>query len=118
MTEQMPSKDPDDKEPYHMVWCDKSTGLNDGSREDHGELQGATIATVTWTITPVADELIKDSSNEAAVSIAGISYEQDTVATIWLSGGTADENYYLLCHITTSDGRNLSNSMMIPVREA
>ena len=117
MTKQMPSKDPDDKEPYFMTWCDKLTGLNDGSREDHGELQGATIVTVEWTISPI-DELIKDSSNQAAVTIAGIDYEQDTVATIWLSGGTGDKNYSLLCVITTSDSRTLSKTMVIPVREA
>ncbi len=117
MTAQLPSKDPDDKEPYFWVWCDRSTGLNDGSREDHGELQGATIATVEWTISP-ADELIKDSENQAAVTIAGIDYEQDTVATIWLSAGTVDENYSILCVITTSDGRTLSKTMVVPVREA
>ena len=114
---QLPSKDPDDKEPYFMVWCDKSTGLNDGSRPDHGELQGATIVTVEWAIVP-ADELIKESSNVGAVSIAGISYEEDTVATIWLSGGTVDENYSILCVITTSDARKLSKTLVVPVREA
>ena len=115
MTTQLPSKDPDDKEPYFWVWCDKSTGLNDGSREDHGELQGATIASVTWT---VPDEITKESDNEAAVSIAGISYEENTVATIWLSGGTVDENYSILCVITTSDNRKLSKTLVVPIREA
>ena len=115
MTTILPSKDPDDKEPYFAVWCDKLTGLNDGSRKDHGELQGATIITVNWTI---PSGIVKESSNEAAVSIAGIPYEEGTVATIWLSGGTADEDYSLLCVITTSDGRTLSKTMMIPVREA
>jgi hypothetical protein len=113
----MPSKDPDDKEPYFMVWCDKSTGLNDGSREDHGELQGATIVTVEWTIDP-PDELVKDTSSQAAVTIAGIDYEQDTVATIWLSAGAVDKEYSLLCVITTSDSRTLSKTMVVPVREA
>lgn len=117
MTKPLPSKDPDDKEPYFMTWCDKLTGLNDGSREDRGELQGAIIVTVEWTITP-ADELVKESSNEAAVTIAGIDYEQGTVATIWLSGGTVDKDYSLLCVITTSDGRSLSKTMVVPVREA
>ena len=111
----LPSKDPDDKEPYFMVWCDKLTGLNDGSRTDHGELQGATIVDVTWTL---SEELTKESENQAAVSIAGIAYEEDTVATIWLSGGTVDKNYPILCYITTSDGRILSKTMMVPVREA
>jgi hypothetical protein len=115
MTTQLPSKDPANKEPYFIVWCDKSTGLNDGSRKDRGELQGATIVTAEWT---VPEEITKESSNQAAVSIAGISYEQDTVTTIWLSGGTADENYSLSCLITISDGRTLdSKTIVIPVRE-
>ena len=115
MSKQMPSKDPDDKEPYFMVWCDKSTGLNDGSRPDHGELQGATITEVTWTL---PDDITEENSNEAAVSIAGISYEENTVATIWLSEGVADEDYLIHCFITTSDGRELSKTMVVPVREA
>lgn len=117
MTIILPSKDPDDKEPYFAVWCDKLTGLNDGSRLDHGELQGATIETVEWTISPI-DELINDSANQAAVTIAGINYEQDTVATIWLSDGTVNENYSILCHITTSDSRVLSKTFVVPIREA
>ena len=115
MTILMPSKDPDDEEPYFMVWCDKLTGLNDGSRPDHGELQGATIVTVDWT---VPSEITTEETNQNAVSIAGISYEQDTVAAIWLSGGTVDENYSMTCLITTSDGRTLSKTMIVPVREA
>lgn len=115
MTIHMPSKDPEDKEPYFMVWCDKSTGLNDGSRADHGELQGTIIVTATWT---VPTGITKDDANQNAVSIAGISYEQDTVATIWLDGGDVNENYILTCLITTSDGRTLSKSMLIPVRES
>ena len=115
MTTIMPSKDPEDREPYFIMWCDKSTGLNDGSREDHGELQGATIVTATWTVDTGIE---KDDANQNAVSVAGISYEQDTVTTIWLSGGTADENYSMTCLITTSDGRTLSKTMIVPVREA
>jgi hypothetical protein len=112
---QLPSKDPLSKEPYFIIWCDKLTGLNDGSRKDRGELQGATIVTATWT---VPDGITKESSNQAAVFIAGISYEQDTVTTIWLSGGMVDKNYSLTCLITISDGRILdSKTIVIPVRD-
>lgn len=116
MPDILPSKDPDNIEPYFAIWCDE-TGLNDGSLNDHGELQGATILTATW-IFPVIDppELIKDSSNENAITIGGVIYPVNTVCTIWLSGGTANKDYPLTCRITTSDGRTLDKTIIISVR--
>jgi len=116
----LPSKDPDNVEPYFVIWCDKETGINDGSKQDHGELQGATINPdgVEW-IMPDLDppELIKVSSNQYAITIAGIEYAVDTVCTIWLSGGEDKKEYYLTCRITTSDGRTLDKTVIIPVKD-
>lgn len=111
MPELLPTKDPDNIEPYFIVWCDE-LGLNDGSKKDSGELQGATIATATW-IVPTG--IVKETTSEAAITIGGIDYLAGTVATIWLSGGTAKQNYFLKCRITTSDGRDLSDSIVVPV---
>jgi hypothetical protein len=113
MAKTMPSKDPNAVEPYFIVWCDKD-GTNDGSANDDGELKGATISTATWT---VATGITKDSDNTNAVTIDGVSYAANTVATIWLSSGTADTDYDLLCRITTSDSRTLDKTITIPVRE-
>jgi len=110
----MPSKDPNSVEPYFVLWCDLD-GTNTGAAGDDGELQGATISTVTWT---VPTGITKDSSNQAAVTIKGIVYAINTVCTIWLSGGTDGANYDLLCHITTSDARTLEQTITIPVRNA
>lgn len=107
----VPSKDPDNVEPYFIVWCDID-GTNDGSTSDDGELQGATIATATWT---VPTGITKASSNQNAVTIAGVSYAINTVCTVWLSGGTAGTEYTLSCKITTSDSRTLDKSIVIPV---
>lgn len=107
-------KDPNSVEPYFRVWCDLETGVNNGSDSDNGELQGATIVTATW-IVPAG--LTKVSDNTNAVTIHGITYPINTVATIWLSGGTDGVDYTLTCRITTSDGRTLDASMVIPVRE-
>lgn len=107
-----PAKDPNSVEPYFVVWCDP-TGTNVSG--DGGELQGATIATATWT---VPTGITKDSSNQNAVTIAGISYAVNTVCTVWLSGGTVNTDYELLCRITTSDLRTLDQSIIVPVREA
>jgi len=114
----LPSKDPDNQEPYFVVWCDKETGLNDGSENDRGELQGSTISTVSW-IMPVDDppELVKKSSNQNALTIAGIDYDINTVATIWLEGGVRNKDYPITCRITTYDGRKLDKTIIIPVRE-
>jgi hypothetical protein len=109
----LPSKDPDDTEPYHIVWIDKD-GTNDGTASDNGELQGATISTSAWT---VPSGITEDSNNTAAITIAGVSYAINTVATIWLSGGTAGTEYELTNKIVTSDSRTLSQSITIEVKE-
>lgn len=114
MPKLLPTKDPDNIEPYFIVWCDNG-GLNDGSKKDSGELQGATIVSATWTIPTGID---KETQSEAAITIQGIDYPESTVTTIWLSGGTAKQSYTLPCLITTSDGRTLSDSIIVPVAEA
>ena len=113
MASYVPSKDPDDVEPYHVVWCDQD-GTNDGTANDCGELQGATISTSTWT---VDTGITEDSSDTDAVSIKGVSYGVNTVSTIWLSGGTDETDYDCTVVITTSDSRTLSKTITVPVRE-
>lgn len=110
----MPPKDPNSIEPYFIVWCDQD-GTNTGAATDDGELQGATISTATWT---VPTGITRDSSNQNAVTIHGISYAVNTVCTVWLSGGTDGQDYELLCRITTSDSRTLDKSIIVPVRSA
>ncbi len=114
MTIILASKDPANVEPYFIVWCDED-GTNTGAAADDGELQGATISTVTWT---VPTGITKDSSNQNAVTIRGVAYAVNTVCTIWLSGGTAGTDYDILCHITTSDARTLEQTITIPCRQA
>ena len=113
----LPTKDPLAVEQFHIVWCTLADGTNDGSTSDTGELQGTTIDVVTWT---VPTGIIKDSSNESSVTIAGVTYDVDTVATIWLSGGTHDVDYDLECKITTNDAtpRTLYKTITVRVRDA
>ena len=113
MSAKMTAKDPDAVEPYFVVWCSKS-GTNANTAADTGELKGATIATSTWV---VPTGITKDSDDTGAITIAGISYGVDTVATVWLSGGEAGEEYTLTNRITTSDGRTLDQSIVVPVKE-
>lgn len=107
------AKDPDGIERYFIVWCSKD-GTNDGSADDTGELQGATISTSTWTV-PAG--ITKDADGKDAVTIRGIAYPINTVAQILLSGGDVNTDYELTNEITTSDGRTLNQSIKIRVRE-
>lgn len=111
----MPPKDPNSVEPYFFVWCSEN-GVNTGAAIDTGELQGATIS--SYTVTVVTSGITKDSDNKAAVTIHGVSYAINTVVTVWLSGGTAETDYDILCRIVTSDGRTLDKTMTIRVRAA
>ena len=112
MSKILPPKDPNAVEPYFVVWCDKD-GTNDGTASDEGELQGATISTSVWT---VETGITEDSEDSAAVSVGGVSYGVNTVATIWLSSGTHNTDYELVNRITTSDSRTLDQTVIIPVR--
>lgn len=107
------AKDPDGIERYFIVWCSKD-GTNDGSDDDTGELQGATIVTTSWSV-PAG--ITKDADAKDAVTIRGVSYGINTVTSILLSGGTAGTNYELTNEIITSDGRTLNKTITIRVRE-
>ena len=114
MTKDLPPKDPSAVEPYFIVWCDED-GTNDGTANDKGELQGATISTSGWT--GDSDTGLKEnSSNTSAITIAGIEYGANLVATIWLSGGTDNTDYDLLNQIITSDSRTLEKTITVMVR--
>lgn len=106
-------KDPNAVAKFHIIWCDP-TGLNDGSVQDRGFLQGATISTSAWT---PPSGITEDSENKDAVDIGGVSFAANTVATVVMSGGTAGTTYTLLNRITTSDGRTQDQSLKIQVEE-
>lgn len=110
----MPPKDPSDVEAYHVVWCSEN-GVNTGAAIDTGELQGATISTSNWTVT--SGTITINTSNKDAVTIHGVSYAINTVATVWVSAGTVETDPELLNVIVTSDGRTLSKSIIIPIRQ-
>lgn len=105
-------KHPGSIEPYFVVWCDKD-GTNSGAAADDGELQGETITSVTWTIPA---DLIKVSQNQNAVTINGIPYSANTVATVFLSGGTDGTYYEITCTITTAT-RTLAKTFILPVNK-
>lgn len=62
-----------------------------------------TIASVTWT---VPTGLTKDSQSNTT-----------TVATVWLSGGTADTLYAVECRIMTAGGRTQDKTVYLRVAQ-
>ncbi|MCP5018926.1 MAG: hypothetical protein GY938_27160 [Ketobacter sp.] len=63
----------------------------------------------------VESGLTKDSENNNAVTIKGVSYAINTVTTVWLSGGTEGETYVITDRMVTSDSRTDDHSMRIRV---
>ncbi len=64
----------------------------------------------------LGDDTITASTWTAA---AGITIDSDThtatVATVWLSGGTAGEKYAVVNHVTTAQGRQDERTLTIVV---
>lgn len=85
-------KDPDAVLDYAIDWTDwlASRGSD-------------TISASAWI---VPDGITKDSDEFT-----------DTVATIWLSGGTAGETYSLTNRVTTAGGRVQDKTIKIKVKE-
>ena len=83
-------KDPDANLDYKVDW---SSWLPDGD----------TIASAQWI---VPDELT-----------AGQQTNDDTSATVWLSGGTARQRVQVTCRITTTQGRVDDRSFTLIVRD-
>lgn len=79
------SKDPDAVLDYTIDWT--------------AWLSGDTISSAVWA---VPTGLVKDQQSETA-----------TAATVWLSGGTADAEYVVTCHIITAAGREEDRSFRI-----
>ena len=105
-------KDPLTAEKFYVVWCSPDN-TNDAGTGDSGRLQSETISTTAWT---VPTGVTKDSDAKTAVTIRGVTYAANTVATIVLSSGTAGTDYELVNKITTAT-RTLSHTITIKCRD-
>lgn len=87
---------------YHVCWSDW--------------LDGDTLTSATWT---VQSGLTKDSQaiNASPVDIDGTVHAASTVATAWLSGGTAGTTYSVACRVTTAGGRTDERTFRVRVRD-
>lgn len=75
----------------YVVEKDPSAVLDYGFDWSAWLADGDTIASVVWT---VPTGITKDNQSEST-----------TIATVWLSGGTAQTQYLVGCKITTAAGR-------------
>lgn len=66
---------------------------------------GDSVATGVWT-----------ASAGITVSSSPAPSMTDNVATVWLEGGTAGATYYIVCSITTVDGRIDARAIKIIVK--
>ena len=109
-------KDPNSlNDPFHAVWCSRD-GANTNSSDNTGTLSGATIVTSTWI---VPSGLTEASETTSAIQIQGISYDINTVSTIYLDAGTSGKDYNVVNRITTSDSpsRTLDHTIIVRVKE-
>jgi len=80
-------KDPDENLDYSIDWAPS--------------LDGDTIASSTWTV-PVG-------------VTRGLDTNTETITTIWLTGGTAGQNYELMNRIVTAGGRTREQTCSLRV---
>lgn len=66
---------------------------------------GETLASAVWTLPAGLTEAPQGQSHD------------DTTATVWVSGGTVNENYRIVCHVVTSEGREDDDSILLRCRE-
>lgn len=93
MSQYMPPKDPADVELYgadFTLWL---------ARVEDDEL-----ATTEWSVAP---------DGVTAVDLGFVG----PIATVKLSGGTADSLYDVLCHATSTSGREKDWTLKVPVRQ-
>lgn len=84
-----PDKDPDEVLDYVVRWA--------------ARLAGDTIDTSTWVV-PAG--LTKDSDTKTG-----------TTTTIWLSGGTAGQEYSLVNRVVTAGGRTMDQTITLTCAE-
>jgi hypothetical protein len=87
-------KDPDERQDYSVDWTTEGYLAS-----------GETISASSWTVPAGVTQYGIATVNGAA-----------TIATIWLSGGTHGQEYYVANKITTTSGRIAERSIKIICR--
>ena len=64
---------------------------------------GDTIATATFT-------------GQTGITLTNISYTT-TTATVWVSGGTVNNSYTVVCDIVTAQGRKAERTLIFQIKQ-
>lgn len=84
-----PAKDPDEVLDYEIDWTKR--------------LDGDTITSEDFIV--AEGDVVVDSSTST-----------DSTATVWLSGGTLDEQCLITCRVVTAGGRTMDQSMKLKIK--
>ena len=103
-------RDPEDKLDYRIDWRDETITLPEGKVIALAEDE--TIATSTWA----AYDLDWEETDDITIHDE-LNSKTDTTATGWNSGGTRGNAVYFTNHIVTNQGRELSKSIKIKIKE-
>lgn len=95
-------KDPDVIKTLTINWVTPISGLNNGSLNDIGYLQGRTILSSSFI---VQSGITNDSDTNTTTS-----------ASITLSGGTIGQDYLVTNRISISDGNTEDRTIKVQVR--
>jgi hypothetical protein len=96
-------KDPSDVIEYKFDFAPLTNGVTDAASDYLAALETISTRTVT-----VGSGITKDSDSIT---------NSNTSVTVWLSGGTAGNNYTVTCKIVTSASRTIEKSAIVRVRE-
>lgn len=95
-------QDPDDLLDYKFDFA----ALTNGTGDSDWLASGETITAKTVTADPVGITISSSSITDSATSV-----------TVWLTSGTSGTTYSITCHITTSDGREVDQTIYVTVLE-
>jgi hypothetical protein len=95
----VPLKDPDEVTDFSVDWNRSAASAADGT----GYLAaGETVTVSTWSVPTGLSK--------------GTDSKTTTTTTVWLSGGTLGEDYDVVNHITTSQGRQADKTVRVKIR--
>ena len=97
-------KDPDDTQQFKFDWAPLANGNGDSNWLDQTTSPVETISSVTLSTNSPGPHIDSYSLTDSSTSV-----------TLKISGGTAGNNYPILCQITTSSGQTVSRTAYLHI---
>lgn len=111
------AKDPDAVLDFVFDWKARTNGTETAGSDWLGPAEVISSHTIT-----VSSGITLDSSSRTSVVVHdgegnNITLADNTSVRVWLSGGTAGQDYDVACKIVTDGGRTDERTIRVPVRE-